>query len=246
MKEMESNTEKKTGFAEGMSGAGCGSKTVHHCTTAGNEGLKNYKHPKQGSAKDCSVIAALSSIAAVNSGRISGAYPNYNFKTRTITLNSKKLPVDSGGNLVYASSSSGSWPMLWEKAFAKLISNATCPRPSTCPEKDTCSGEPDIGAAFQSGYAGLTALKEIGRYRIEIPDTVPFDAKSGTLSWPAIATTQSSGFQEDTFWKLNHDYSVIKYNVTTGKYLIRNPCGGEEREVLKTDSHFKLWGHVED
>jgi hypothetical protein len=234
--------------------ASCASRTVHHCVIAGNEGLlnKKYTDPKQGSAKDCSVIAALSSIVAVNAGRMKGSNLTYTFLTKTVTLNSKKLYVDSpNGNYVYASSNGGSWPMLWEKAFAQLISTTTCTPPTGCPEKDTCKGlkEPDIAKAFENGYAGLAALKEIGRYQKDVTGSIPYDAKTGLLTWPAIATTNST-LAEDNFWKRDHDYSIIKYNITTNKFLIRNPCGSElevaPSEFQANSPHFKLWGHVED
>ena len=251
VKDINSNAERKNCFAEGRSGASCGSKTVHHCINAAAEGMgKTYTHPRQGSARDCSVIAALSSIAAVAPARISGAYPNYNFLSGKITLSSKRLPVDSGGSLVFASSSGGSWPMLWEKAYAKLISTATCPEPATCPDKANCAGEPDIATAFSRGYAGLTALKEIGRYKTVVPGSIPFGASSGNLLWPAIATTNST-LAEDAFWKRDHDYSVIKYDTVNKKYLIRNPCGGAEQwvggnEFQAGSTYFAQWGHVED
>lgn len=248
MKE-KSNAEKKNCLAEGMSGASCSSKIVDKCVLGGNDGMRNYAHPKQGSAKDCSVIAALSSIQNVDATRISGAFPKYNFKSGTITLDTKKLPVDSSGGLVYASSSVGNWPMYWEKAFAKLISTATCPRPATCPESKTCTGEPDIAKAFENGYAGLTALKEIGRYKTEVPGSISIDA-SGKLLWPAIGTTNST-LAVDAFWQRDHDYSVLKYDTVNKKYLIRNPCGGVEKWVDKNEfepgsPHFKLWGYVKD
>jgi hypothetical protein len=251
MKDIKSNAERKNGLAEGMSGASCGSKTVNKCVDAAAEGLsKLYTHPKQGSAKDCSVIAALSSIAAVAPARISGAYPKYNFLSGTITLTSKKLPVDAGGSLVFASSAAGSWPMLWEKAYAKLISTATCPEPATCPDKANCAGEPDIAAAFSRGYAGLTALKEIGRYQTIVPGSIPFAANSGALLWPAIATTNST-LAVGGFWIRDHDYSVIKYDLAKKSYLIRNPCGGAELLVSENEfkpgsTYFAQWGHVEN
>lgn len=228
----------------------CGGKAVYQCVEAPAEGLRNYTHPKQGSAKDCSVIAALSSIQAVAAARISGAYPNYNFKSGTIKLDSKKIAVDSSGDKVFATSTGGSWPMLWEKAFAKLISNATCPRPSSCPESKTCTGEPDIATAFANGYSGLAAMKEIGRYKNEVVGSIPYDGSTGKLLNPSIGTTKNN-ITEDAFWKKDHNYSVLKYDIGTNKYLIRNPCGGEEKWVDKAEfttgsPHFIVWGHVKD
>lgn len=233
-------------MAEGRSGAGCGGKVAHHCVIAGAEGLRNYTHPKQGSAKDCSVIAALSSIQKIDAKRLSGAYPTYNFKSGSVTLTTKKLPVDSTGALVYATSAGGTWPMLWEKAFTKLISAAVCPRPASCPDRQTCNGEPDIATAFAKGYSGLTALKEIGRYNTEVVEVPPYDAQTGNLLWPAVATTKSAGFAEDAFWKLSHDYSVLSYNIASKKYRLRNPCGGAEQEVASNDAHILQWGYVKD
>jgi hypothetical protein len=247
--EMNTKKGRQNCLAEGMSGASCGSRTVHHCVLAAAEGMKNYIHPKQGSAKDCSVIAALSSIAAVAPGRISGTYPNYNFLSGTVTLSSKRLAVDASGTLVYASSTGGSWPMLWEKAYAKLISTATCPKPASCPERQNCTGEPDIAAAFDRGWAGLTAMKEIGRYRTEVSGSFSMDA-SGNMLLPAIAKTNNT-LGENDFWKRDHDYSVIKFDTVNKKYKIRNPCGGVEQWVAETEfkpgsPHFTLWGHVKD
>jgi hypothetical protein len=88
--------------------------------------------------------------------------------------------------------------MMWEKAYAKLISTATCPKPTSCKARDSCSGEPDIGKAFEQGYAGLTAMKEIGRYKTAVQGSIPYDATSGNLLWPAIGTTNSS-LTEDAF-----------------------------------------------
>jgi hypothetical protein len=236
------------GFIEYRGFASCGGRVVHHCVDAGNEGLRNYSHPRQGSAKDCSVIAALSSIQAVASGRISGAYPTYKFKSGTITIPSRKITVDSTGTRVYANSTGGSWPMLWEKAFAKLISPATCPKPATCPNRDACAGEPDISAAFANGYSGFTALMEIGRYKDVVTGAFSIDGTSGNMLAPAIGTTRSD-FVEDYFFKRDHDYSVLGYNVTTKKYLIRNPCAGAElwvgeNEFKAGSPHFAVWGYV--
>jgi hypothetical protein len=243
MKEIRSNAEIKNRIAEGMSGASCGSNVVYDCVDAPAEGMKNYTHPKQGSAKDCSIIAALSSIAAVAPARMQGVYPNYTFLSKTITLPNKKLAVDASGNLVYASSNGGSWPMLWEKAYAMLISTATITTRS-------CVSFPDIGKAFENGYAGLTALKEIGRYQTAVQGSILYDGASGKLLWPAIGTTNSTLVEND-FWKRDHDYSVIKYDTVNKKYLIRNPCGGVEQwvgddEFKPGSQHFKLWGYVKD
>jgi hypothetical protein len=233
---------KKTSDNRGF--ADCGSKVVSNCNNAPAEGLKSYTHPLQGSAKDCGVIAALSSIAAVNKARMVGSYPNYTFLSKVITLKTKLLAVDAMGTWVYARSNGGSWPMLWEKAFAMLISTATRTAPASC------NGEPDIAAAFAQGVSGIYALKEIGRYQKEVYWTIPYDGASGNLLWPAIATTNST-LTQDTFWKRDHDYSVIKFDTTKKQYLIRNPCGGEERLVdqnqfsIGTSTLFKVWGHVE-
>ncbi len=233
--------------------ASCGGRTVHHCVDGRDDGLRSYTHPRQGSAMDCSVIAALTSIQAVNSGRLSGSYPTYRFKSGTITLTSRRIPVDSAGNIVYANSTSTAvnryWPMYWEKAFAKLLSNAECPKPATCPYRTTCSGEPDIGGIFSAGYAGSTALMEIGRYRDFVQGSLSIDS-IGHMTAPAIGTTKST-IVEDTFWKRNHDYSILGFDPANRRYLIRNPCGSvdiqkyvPENEFQVGSPHFAVWGHV--
>ena len=61
--------EEIKGTIEYRGFASCGGRAVHHCVDATNEGLRNYWHPRQGNARDCSVIAALENGWGYSSSR---------------------------------------------------------------------------------------------------------------------------------------------------------------------------------
>jgi hypothetical protein len=196
--------------------------------------------PAQGSADDCWLIAALSSVAWAAGARLrgkaaitiynpkTGASTNYNFTANPLT---EKIPVN-GGNVIFARTDplGDSWPALYEKAYAIWKSGQVI---------DT----PNIGAIGMGD--GISALKSITGYLHTNPagdiaaanvnfnaatpglSSPPVNAQGKTL-YPTVAwTTAKEGLPAGIYQ--NHSYSFFGFYATGGKtyVILRNPYGSQ-------------------
>jgi hypothetical protein len=233
-------------------------KTVKNWTATAKGELIAYTDPKQGCARNCFVISALSAIAYVNSGRLSGSLANgYNFlhitvvngvenySQKNIKIDNKLATDSSATDFVYARSNNAlkGWPMYWEKAYAKFIDDFIITDQSYPDSRD--STQPDIKAIFDSrSFSSLQALREVGRYKsFTSGQWGTFDG-TGKPNDPSVATT--SGTPPGTMIA-NHTYTLIKNDATNKKYKFRNPCDATTVDINYADlnsSKFASWGYV--
>jgi len=233
-------------------------KTVKNWTATAKGEMIAYTDPKQGCARDCFVISALSAIAYINSGRLSGNLASgykflqitevngvENYSQKTVTIDNKLATDSSATDFVYARSNNAlkGWPMYWEKAYAKFIDQFIDTTRSYPDAKDP--NQPDIKAIFSSrSFSSLQALREIGRYKSFTQGQWGTFDGTGKPNDPSVATTSGT---PPANMIANHTYTLIKKDTTNSKYKFRNPCDASLVDIAYADlndTKFASWGYV--
>ena len=157
--------------------------------------------PVQGNARDCYLIAALSSLAWTCRVNITGPNPLGIVTMRfwDITANPpawsaffsaqklEVLPVDATGNLCCARSSGGpneTWPAICEKLYARFLNIS--PDPNSPGNPDICNQMPDPGNPLTT----LVALT--GWTPISVP-SANYATIFSNLTAPMLDPTQENG-----------------------------------------------------
>jgi hypothetical protein len=182
-----------------------------------------YNEPVQGCCGDCYFVAALSSVAWAAPGQLSN-YPVIAFRdpktglNSDIVLDANDLPVDATNSLIYARSSSGkTWPMLYEKAYARW---------RKCEVIGDNPDHPDISKL--SGGAGIYGLISVSRYAnkqqfltngnnvlITIPKIATGKTKYPSVAWTHDLVNPPAGILND------HTYSILGFYMNN--VVLRNP-----------------------
>ncbi len=182
-----------------------------------------YNEPVQGCCGDCYFVAALSSVAWAAPAQLNN-YPTITFRNpatglnSSVTLATDTLPVDTANALIYARSSSGkTWPMLYEKAFARW---------KNC---SLIGGDPDHPDISQiSGGAGIFGLMSVSRYANKAEFLTSANniltsiqkIATGKTKYPSVAWTHNlvnppAGILND------HTYSILGFY--NNNVVLRNP-----------------------
>ncbi|MDQ3640654.1 MAG: C2 family cysteine protease [Actinomycetota bacterium] len=212
--------------------------------------------PIQGAVANCYYIAALSAVAWATPYRI-------NHLARATGLSQERftnmirffkadsggaldqeievtdtVPVNAGGATIYCRSSEAgeTWPAIYEKAFAKLVTGTTGDHPDI-----TATGWGDcvlatarLNGGTRSGFATASRSGD------QIWDIVRANSRSRRTFNPMTAWTYSTGqasekkvVYDDSNIVASHCYTVLGWDWRDGKkYLIlRNPWGTTEATV---------------
>ena len=202
----------------------------------------------QGYLGDCYLISAFGSIASSSKAAIKSMFIAngdntwtvrfyYRSKADYVTVN-RKLPVDTDGNLAYqgcgwsaTSANNALWLSLLEKAYAEWNETGKTGRSTAV----------NSYSAIASGHSDDVFKQALG-YSITVRDISMSAPNARQLLINAVATNQAvvigtlASFQgkkvlaaaAQTKLKSIHDYNVIAYNRSTGKFTLFNPWGSSQ------------------
>lgn len=199
--------------------------TVYLKTTPPPGVAPSYNDPVQGACNSCFLMAALSSVAWTEPGKIITSIASIGFYgspgQKTPVSVTEQLPTDASHQPVYArcSDTQETWPAIYEKAYAKwkgcCVSNPDQPVYGNLPW-----GNPVTALKEVLGYSKETQ-KQASAYNPADPLDIPCAANGKTTkSWVAWtkATVDQAGIYP------NHSYSVLgKFG--TDYIVLRNPYG---------------------
>ena len=221
---------------------------VPYCAPVPNPRL-SMREPRQGCAKDCYFIAALSSIAwAANPVLSTVPLTKYTFRdpllngTTVVQLASQNLPVGNG-KLVFADSTSGEiWPALYEKGYAKFKNvgytdnNADHLKIGDLPEASGMTALLNILGGQNWGYykmwdvnannmAYLTTFPNPpGQTLQPNPNNSSNILTTGKTKYPMVAWTDQRALPAGLYNK--HTYSLL--GVYNGYIVLRNPYSNRD------------------
>jgi len=183
-----------------------------------------YNEPVQGCCGDCYFVAALSSVAWAAPTQLSLTASPITFRdpvtghNSSVTLDAIDLPVDAANTLIYARSSSGkTWPMLYEKAYAKWKNCRLTDGNPDHPDISQITGGAGInGLICVSGYAHLAQFLTGGSNILTaIPKNPTGKTKYPSVAWTHDLLSPPAGILND------HTYSILGFY---GNYVVlRNP-----------------------
>ncbi len=217
--------------------------------------------PVQGALGDCYFIAALSSVAwarpyvIAQRNRATGAgQQNFvdmiEFYTsgKAVKLEvSELLPLQSPGNLfIYARSSEAGeiWPAIYEKAYAKWLTNDAGDKPNYAP---IAGGDP-VGALAQ-----LTGLAANYQWNAKLSAHNIWQAvRANSISMktfnPMVAWTYGTAPSPDVNYNnahiaANHAYSILGWGYTNNQeyIILRNPWGTYDSTLNVLGGDWMAW-----
>ena len=217
--------------------------------------------PVQGAVANCYFIAALSSVAWARTyviaqrSRATGPaqqsfvdmFEFYKSGKPIQVEATELLPLSSPGNtFIYARSSEPGeiWPAVYEKAFAKWITNDASDRPDIL---KTAYGDP-VGALV--ALTGLTptyysnpALTEDNIWQKVRENSVSMKTFNPMVAWTYGTSPSPDVNYSNAHLVANHAYSILGWQFTNNqKYIVlRNPWGNYEAILNVDNSVWTAW-----
>lgn len=215
--------------------------------------VTEYNDPIQGAVANCYFIAAMAAIAwadpfniihrnrAIGVGeadRVSGIqfYSKGGGKDAATAIVEVRDPiiVNSSNNVVYCRSNDGGeiWPSLYEKAFAKWITNA----PSDFPDITQTAYGDTVKATAQLNNRTPFYYNTNTRTAEQLYTIVRENSMSFKTINPMTAWTYGSGSYSGSNIVANHAYTVLGWAFQNNKQyiILRNPWGVTEPAGLNT------------
>lgn len=212
--------------------------------------------PVQGAVANCYYIAALGAVAWATPQRIThvtratgtaqGSFvdrvsfykPDSGGQLDQHVEVTEAVPLNSSGNFIYCRSSEAdeTWPAIYEKAFAKLVTGTSGDQPDITA---TAWGDP-VGATARLNGGHRSYWNTAGRTGSQLWDIVRSHSVSRRTIRPMTASTYSTGaasekkiVYDDTNIVASHAYTVLGWDYRDGKryILLRNPWGRTEPTV---------------